>query len=209
MHPDTRTIAEHMREFGTHTLGRAVYDATFNELFRPYAHPIAVIQAAHAAEIIIKARIAQEHPLLVFETLPKSTKASDKLTIVELFEYGRTIQYADLPERLWAATGYRILKLDQFSEFGKLRNMIMHFAVPDIDTSKEVLKFAFEVVDPMLQDFWDDSVVGYAEIWDDVIADEEYLQDQLNQAGIKDLTSNTRRIFDKIKQENSDGNSSD
>lgn len=200
MHQDTREVAEHMRQFGTHTLGRAVYDTTFNEIHRPYAHAIAVIQAGHAAEIIIKARIAQEHPLLIFETLPKSTKTSDLLTISELFQYGKTIPYSELPERLWATTGYRMKNLDTFVEFGKLRNMIMHFAVPDIDTSQEVLKYAFKVVDPMLQDFWNDSVVPYAEIWDDVIVGDGYLQKQLAEFGITELTTNTKNIFNENEQ---------
>lgn len=196
MHPDTREVAEHMRQFGTHTLGRAVYDTTFSEMHRPYAHPMAVIQAGHAAEIIIKARIAQEHPFLIFDTLPKSTKTSDLLTISELFQYGKTIQYSDLPERLWATTGYRMKKVDAFAEFGKLRNTIMHFAVPDIDTSQEVLKYAFEVVDPMLQDFWNDSVIPYAEIWDDVMVADGYLQEQLTRLEITELTMNTKKLLD-------------
>jgi len=198
MHPETRNIAEHMREFGSHTLGRAVCDSVFSEMTKPFAHAISVTLAAHAAEIIVKARIAQEHPLLIFETLPKSTTTKDLLSIGELFEHGRTIMYADLPEILWAATGYRMKEAKRFVEFGKLRNMIMHLAIPEEDNAVETLRFAFEVVDPMLQDFWDDSVVAYAEMWDEVIASGGYLEEQLKTCGVT-ITDNTRKAIDERK----------
>lgn len=138
-----------MREFGCYTLGRAIVDVTFSEMMKPYAHASAVTLAAHAAEIIVKSRIATEHPLLIFDTLPKSTSTTQLLSIKELFEYGKTIMYSDLPERLWAATGYRMKDAKRFLEFGKLRNKIMHFAVPNEEVSVTTLEFAFEVIDPM------------------------------------------------------------
>src|SRR5436190_21751880 len=102
MHPDTKQVARHLREFGMAVLGRAAYDLTFSEMQRPYAHLMAVGHAANGAELVLKARIAQEHPLLLFDTLPKSANAPDQLTIKELYQYGRTIQYNELPEVLWA-----------------------------------------------------------------------------------------------------------
>ena len=87
MHPDTREVAAHMRQFGMAVLGRAVYDLTFSEMMAPYKHSMSVGLAAQGAEICVKARIAQEHPLLLFTHLPKSANAEDQLTIKELFEY--------------------------------------------------------------------------------------------------------------------------
>lgn len=119
MHPETKKAANHLREFGMAVLGRAAYDLTFSEMYRPYAHLMAVNTAAQGAELVLKARIAQEHPLLLFSTLPKSMHAADRLTIQELYEYGRTIQYNELPEVLWATTGIRIPDVEQFQKFGK------------------------------------------------------------------------------------------
>ena len=85
MHPDTKQVARHLREFGMAVLGRAAYDLTFSEMQRPYAHLMAVGHAANGAELVLKARIAQEHPLLLFDTLPKSANAPDQLTIKELY----------------------------------------------------------------------------------------------------------------------------
>ena len=47
MHPDTRAVARHMREFGLALLGRAAYDVTFSEAMAPFSHAMAVGHAAH------------------------------------------------------------------------------------------------------------------------------------------------------------------
>lgn len=185
MHPDTRNIAGYMKEFGLHILGRAIIDSTFSEITKPFAHPLAVVHAAHGTEIILKARIAQEHPLLIFENLPKSGSTPGDLTITELLNQGRTIRYEDLPEMLWATTGHRLAKTKEFLEFGRLRNQIMHFAVPDGELADATLRFCFEVIEPVVQEFWEESLVGYAAEWDDAIHSDGYLSDRLAALGIK------------------------
>ena len=59
------TVA-HMIDYAMTAVGRAVVDATFSEMARPHAHAMAIVLAADAAEVLVKARIAQEHPLLIF-----------------------------------------------------------------------------------------------------------------------------------------------
>lgn len=115
---------------------------------------LSVLQAAHAAEILFKSRIAQEHPLLIFDTFPKTSDAL--LTTELLFEKGRTIDWSDIPNTLWATTGIQISNLDIFKKFGALRNGIQHFGVvpKGIDLSLETLKFIFSVVDPFINKCW-------------------------------------------------------
>ena len=185
VHPETKQVSQHMKEFGFHVLGRAIYDATFSEMMRPFAHVLSVVHAAHGAEILIKARIAEEHPLLIFKSYPKSNTTKDALSIKELFEYGRTLMYSELPEVLWAATGYRIKELDKYQKFGALRNTIVHFAAPDCEASVETLRFAFEVFDPIVRDFWGESFIDYSEYWDEVIISDGYLREQIEQLNIQ------------------------
>ncbi len=200
MHPDTKQVAEHMKDFGLHILGRAIYDATFSETMRPFAHALSVVHAAHGAEILIKARIAQEHPLLIFSTYPKSRTTTSMLSVKELFEHGRTLVYSELPEALWAATGYRIKKIDEFLKFGTLRNGLVHFAALEFDAAAETLRFAFEVMDPIVRDFWGESFLEYAEYWDDVIISDGYLREQIDQSKIQ-IHPETRKEFDKIEKQ--------
>lgn len=138
-----------MKDFGLALLGRSIKDVTFAEILNPYVHAMSVVTCAHAAEIIIKARMAEEHPLLIFNKLPKPDPTA-LLDIGALMTEGRTLAYEDLPAALWAATGYRIAELELFKEFGKLRNTITHLAVPDMDLDETVYRFAFQVVEPMI-----------------------------------------------------------
>ena len=195
MHPDTKAVAEHMREFGLAILGRAVYDLTFSELMAPYKHSMSVGLAAQGAEICIKARIAQEHPLLLFTQLPKSANADDQLTMKELFEYGRTVPYADLPETLWATTGIRIARVEQYQKFGKLRNLLVHFGPADVVPIEDVpMKFLFEVMEPLVQAFWKESIIPYAAAWDGVLLD-GHLEDMLQQSDVE-ITPALRAALD-------------
>ena len=186
MNPETKQVSQHMKEFGLHILGRAIYDATFSEMTRPFAHMLSVVHAAHGAEILIKARIAEEHPLLIFKSYPKSNTTNDVLSIKELFKYGRTLMYSELPEVLWATTGYRIKELDRYQKFGELRNTIVHFSAdPDCEPSTETLKFALEVLDHIVQDFWGESLIYYSQEWDDAIISDGYLQEQIDRLNIQ------------------------
>lgn len=174
-------------------LGRAAYDLTFSEMMRPYAHLMAVGQAAQGAELAIKARIAQEHPLLLFNTLPKSVNAPDQLTIQELYEYGRTIQYHELPEVLWATTGLRLANVEHFQRFGRLRNASIHFALPvSEDFHTLTLEFLFEVMEPLVRQFWQESIVPHAAVWDEYVYEPDGLRMQLEQAG-STLCRNSRK----------------
>jgi len=126
------------------------------------------VQAAHAAELLIKARIAEEHPLLIFEQLPRTTQTQNGLLDLEdLFMKGRTLQWADLPDRLWAVTGLTIPDRARYENFGRLRNGIQHFAPPTShDVTQETLEFIFCVVDPFINQCWQMFAIDYDE--DDV-----------------------------------------
>lgn len=183
MDSEIKGLAHHMRDFGLHLMGKAVRDATFIEMGAPYAHAMAVSIAAQAAEIIVKARIAQEHPLLIFSKLPRQSQAcGSRLNFEDLFSEGRSLEFSELADVLWAVTGYRIPNSDQFREFGKTRNAIIHFAVPNVDLDELTLKFAFQVVQPMVTEFWQESLLEYCGAYDDDM--EVYLTERLKSLGI-------------------------
>jgi hypothetical protein len=198
MHPDTREVAAHMREFGLSILGRAISDATFSEMTRPFAHALSVVHAARGAEIVIKARIAEEHPLLIFSRLPALSSTPGQLTIGQLFEHGRSIEYFDLPNVLWAATGYRIRQLEAYRSFGSLRNRIIHFAVPAINHSLEALRFCVEVMEALVHDFWDDSAIRHAAEWESGILTEGYLLEAL-EGGEIHIPECARLVLDEAR----------
>ena len=154
-----------MLDLGLGALTHANRHAAYWGPENPKWPELSVLQAAHAAELLIKARIAQEHPLLIFEHLPRAAQAaSSRLDLEDLFKQGRTFQWPDLPERLWAATGISIPNRDRYERFGKLRNGIQHFAPSPVgNSSEETLRFVFEVIDPFIHDCWELFAVDYDE----------------------------------------------
>ncbi|BEN46649.1 hypothetical protein SMKC056_35950 [Serratia marcescens] len=155
-----KKVYEHMIELGAGSLAHANFLAHFDDMSNPMWSQLGVLQAAHACEIFLKARLAQEHPLLIFESLPKSTadcvnKITGLLDFESLLEKGQTITYSELPEKVWAATGKKINDLKLYNDFGKLRNSIQHFASPNKDVSELTSHFIYEVIDPFINSEWD------------------------------------------------------
>jgi len=60
----------------------------------------------------------------------------------------------------------------------------MHCAVPAGELDDAILRFCFEVVEPAVRDFWQDSLVRYAEEWDDAIHSDGYLTERLAALGV-------------------------
>jgi hypothetical protein len=161
-------------------LGHAVHHSIFIDFENPYYNAIGVLHAAQAAEVILKACIAAEHPLLIFAKLPKPENDDQApLTLEALMMQGRTLQYADLPDTFWAATSYRVPALRTYRRFGELRNTIQHLAVPREDLSARTLEFLLDVVDPIIQEFWATNIFRHLQ------SDEgEEFRDILKQRGI-------------------------
>jgi hypothetical protein len=187
LNPELKEVSEHMLALGLGALAHANWHANYTSCENDKWPELSVLQAAHAAEILIKARIAEEHPLLIFDQLPRSTQVTDNfLELKHLFERAKTIQYSELPERLWATTGIKLEGLEKYQSFGRLRNCIQHFAPPpENDFCGETIDFIFDVIDPFINTCWDLYAIDYNEDHEPYI----YLVDGLIRRGTKFLIS--------------------
>lgn len=157
--------------------------------------PMCVVHAAHAAEILLKARIAQEHPLLIFSKLPKASPTKDTLTLIDLLENGRTLSYEELPNQLWATTGIRIDKVEQYRAFGRLRNQIIHLSLVNADTREDELtiRYSLEVLDPLVESFWGKSVI-------DFITNDPYYADDVYSGSLEQSIRNFFEIDQRLRR---------
>jgi len=182
---EKHNLSNNMAHFGLAQVGKGLYECTFSEdtIFK---HAMSTVHVASGFELILKARIAQEHPYLIFEKLPKNSKVKDGIVKMDdLLEHGHTITYAELPERLWVTTGIKLPSLELYETFGKIRNQIIHFSTPNVDFSRLVYDFCFKVIEPLVNDWWDDTLIEYA--WDHDSELPTYLFERLESLG---LTSN-------------------
>ena len=164
MTEELKKVHEHMVGLGLGALAHANWHANYYSTDNRYWSELSVLQAAHAGEILIKARIAQEHPLLIFERLPKAKANDAPLSLKRLVEDGLTYQFTDLPDRLYATTGFKLPAVDRYRAFGRLRNSIQHFTVPaGVSPATEAISFIYEVIDPLINACWGLYAIDYNE----------------------------------------------
>lgn len=111
---DTEIInmADHMKHLGQSLLGHSLEHSVFSAMGNSFWHAFGVLHAAQAAEILIKAAIAKEHPLLIFSELPKVGKNnSEKISIDQLLQKGKTLQYSQLPDISGRQLDTKLVKL--------------------------------------------------------------------------------------------------
>jgi hypothetical protein len=136
---------------------------------------LSVVHTAQSAEILIKARIADEHPLLIFKKIPEKKAATDYLSLDLLLEKGQTLSYSELPDRLWASAGLTINDLEGWYEFGRLRNQIVHTSLTNRNDLNFIsLKFILEILDPLVESFWGKSVIEFIKYHPDRSKDLKY-----------------------------------
>ncbi|WP_417431447.1 hypothetical protein [Kiloniella sp.] len=181
MELDNNAISSHMLDLGLGALAHATHHAMYMSMDNDRWPELSVLQAAHAAEILIKARIAQENPLLIFEKLPKNSTNGPSLNMDNLYRHGRTTQYSALPDKLLSTTGNTLSNREKFDEFGCIRNSIQHFLPKDgLRYDDLALEFIYEVVDPFINECWGLHACNYYEDIDGA----EYLLDALITRGI-------------------------
>ena len=161
-------IAFSMRNYGLTIIAKNIIEILKDDNL-PYAHATNVVNIAHGFEILLKARIVQEHPLLIFGKISNNEKIKDQeLKFEDLLENGRTIEYSKLPYQLWATTGYKISNMELFKEFGKIRNQIIHFHVPmELSLAEMSFKYSFNVVEKCINEWWNDyTIFKYIKVFD-------------------------------------------
>lgn len=152
-----KDVPRNMRITGMLLFRDAFMEACHGEKF------LCVVHAAHAAEILLKARIAEEDLLLIFSTLPKRKESNDTFSLIELIEDGYTVSYKNLPKKLLETTGITIERLQQYQDFGKIRDQIIHFSIPNPKKALDELTilYSLEVLDPLVESFWGHSVFDF------------------------------------------------
>ncbi len=124
---------------------------------------LSIVNSAFAGELIIKAIIAKQHPLLIFKNLFELGPAdTSPISIDRLLLKGKTYTFGELPNLLWTCTGNQISDLNLFKDIQQARNAIVHFCSPDDPNLKSLsLRFLYQVVDPLLNEHFDECAIEF------------------------------------------------
>lgn len=152
MHSSLKGISTRIRDLAMDALTRANTDAVYYDPGKEHRISLAPLAAAHAGELLLKALIAKEHPLLLFKNIGEKT-TNDEIDLEWLLKYGRTHDFTKLPSVLWATSGIKIPDMDSFRRIAELRNQIQHFVDErNSDVQFECLNFIYSNIDPMLNE---------------------------------------------------------
>jgi hypothetical protein len=168
---DLASIPERVLDLCINTLRQANTQACFADPYLEYRNDLAILSAAQTGELLLKAIIAKEHPLLIFRDLPTLEDTNiDEIELSRVIEKGRTHDYVQLPKLLWVVTGRKVPNQELYKKVGQLRNAVQHFCVPDgVDLSHWARRYIYEIVDPLLYEnfslhaieYHDDISIGY------------------------------------------------
>lgn len=165
---EIESVSQNILELGLGALAHANRHAAYYDENDKWEE-LSVLQAAHAAELLVKARIAQEHPLLIFVDFP-SVSNQETLSLSKLAEDGKTIGWSDLPKVFKPITGCDFIQEDCFKKFGKLRNSLQHLGVFSkrltTSPSLETLKFIYSFIDPFINAHWNLCAIDFDEDMD-------------------------------------------
>ncbi|WP_370191503.1 hypothetical protein [Qipengyuania sp.] len=171
MHPDLAAIPDRILSTALGALRQANTQAVFADPGMEHRDYLCISSSAFAGELIIKAVIAKEHPLLIFRDLFHLEKhIREDYEFTEILLNAKTYQFDKLPELLWVTTGERIPDLDLFHRVRRARNSVQHFSAPDAGSFRRLsLEFLYKIVDPLLHrhfglfavDYHEDYSIGY------------------------------------------------
>jgi HEPN domain-containing protein len=196
---DMKDVPKNMRRIGMLLFRSALFEAIDGRT------PMCVVHAAHAAEILLKARIAQEDLLQIFYKLPKS----DPITLTDLIENGRTFSYQELPAQLSKIAGIEISQISQYKEFGRLRDRIIHFSMSNAENLDQLtLNYSLELLDPLVESFWGRSVIEFiardpstSSHISSGILEAQILGDSNDQRLRRLLGNGSKKAYERIKEE--------
>jgi hypothetical protein len=171
MNEELHGIPERILALAVAALTHANMHAAFLDPGSEHWPPMSILNAAHAGELVLKAIIASEHPLLIFRDLfGLDDSRAEELDLNTLLQRGRTHDFEKLPQVLWAVTGIRIPNPGCYERLRSARNAIQHFCSPNIeDLGGLSLEFIYTIVDPLLAkhfglfaiEYHEDHLIGY------------------------------------------------
>lgn len=163
MHHSLRGISARILGLAIDALTRANTDAVFLDRGKEHRRSLAPLAAAHAGELLLKAMIAKEHPLLLFKNIGEKI-TNDEIDLNWLLKNGRTHDFCRLPSVLWATSGILVPDLESYKRIAELRNQVQHFVdVRDTNIQLECLRFIYSNLDPMLRDHFGLTACQYHE----------------------------------------------
>ncbi len=157
MHSIFKEIPDRILENSLGALRHANTQAVFFDPGNEHWGNTSVLSAATAGELLIKAIIANQHPLLIFKDIFNiDDNASAEMPLDRMIDRSKTHDFQNLPSVLWAVCNERIPDKESFDRVRRVRNAIQHLFHPDGlnnygAAARDIsLNFIYKNIDPLL-----------------------------------------------------------
>ncbi|MGK7944075.1 MAG: hypothetical protein AB4058_06370 [Microcystaceae cyanobacterium] len=137
--------AQNLIALGMKKLGKAVAEVTLDDLNSQISIPLAFLDSISAAELLIRGRILE---------IEERENVEDLRKIELLHGYSARMAFPRLPEMLQKSIGYTLKKLDVYRQTVHLRTLLFTENVSSTQLIESTLRFAFEVIEPMMIECW-------------------------------------------------------
>lgn len=146
---EIENISNHITRYSINILSKSIIDSTFSEMHNEYSHAMSLVWVIQMFELFLKSKIFKENSSLIFE---------DKNNI-DFFNW-KTISIYKSINIFKTLFNIKIDK-KEIEIVIKKRNELVHFWINNHnydDTSEIVLKFIFEIVIPILENYYKDDL---------------------------------------------------
>lgn len=157
-------IIQNMTTIGLAKLARAVAEVTLEESHSNFPVALAFLDSMTAAELLIRARILEVEVQNGMNSL--QSEAVSALRLNELVYGSSRLSFIRLPQELEKISGYSLNKPQVYLEMSHLRSLIFREFLSPENLVKPTLRFAFEVIEPMLIEFWEEIILLHVPEYD-------------------------------------------
>lgn len=190
MHAIFEEIPHRILENAKAALSQANTHAVFLDPGKEHWGNMSVLNAAQAGELFMKAAIAFEHPLLIFQNVfDFDDSSSTEIDLERLLQKAKTHDFQHLPKIMWAVLKERLADVESFDKIRRMRNAIQHFYHPaGFDhyghQAKAVsLDFIYKNIDPFIHRHFGLYAIEYHE--DDLAIGYDYVVGCILRHGLK------------------------
>jgi hypothetical protein len=175
---ENQAIHSNLIDQGLSRLARAVVEVSFEPQRQPLAAPLAVIDCILATEYVLRGRILEVEN----SNAEKKDKKISDIRLQQLVSGSKGFDFYSLPNELFQSTGYSIKNIEEYNSFGNLKNALVRRSFERDFLVETTLRYAFQVLEPMIMEFWDDLILIHASEYE--FETDEYVDRQLTKYGI-------------------------
>jgi len=153
-------LAHNMFSLGIIKLATSLANLASAEISSDYesaAIPLAFIDSIYSSELIVRASILKAALASNLSNFGESNVS--EIRRIEFISGSSRLSFLELPQELEKVSGRLIQNSEAYYEMSYLRKTLFSEGLPAIQLIEPLLRFAFESIEPLVIDMWEDIIL--------------------------------------------------